>query len=158
MNIAEDFIYVRAQPEHIEQIYDIECLSFSDPWSKESIGREFSDGLARYFVAIQLSAEGRETGFIAGYCGYWSIVGEAHITNVAVRPDYRNRGVGGGLIHAMLGDIAIAGHESATLEVRVNNAGAIRLYEKFGFKQSGVRRNYYDHPKCDALIMWKKII
>ena len=155
IRIAANYIYTRALPEHIPQIHEIERMSFSDPWSLESFEKEFEDCLARYFVAIMLSHDGAETGFTAGFCGYWSVAGEAHITNVAVHPLHRGRGVGAGLVHAMLGDILMLGHASATLEVREDNYMAIRLYERFGFAPAGKRKKYYDQGKKDAIIMWK---
>jgi len=162
---------MHAGAEHISQICDIENLSFTEPWSYDSIEREFTDSLARYFVAIFHVDDADHTGpdkingsarvdawRVAGYCGYWSIAGEAHITNIAVHPEHRGRGVGAGLINAMLNDIASQKHMSATLEVRVDNDAAIRLYERFGFERAGKRKNYYDHGKKDALIMWKMLI
>ena len=152
--IAEDFIYTRARIEHIPQICEIERQCFSEPWPAKSFKKEFTDGLASYFVAKRLSPSGKETGIIAGFCGYWSVAGEAHITNVAVHPRYRERGVGAGLIDAMIDDIYVRGHSAATLEVREDNAVAIRLYERFGFERAGIRKKYYDKGKKDALIMW----
>ena len=145
------FIYSRALPEHVGQIYEIERLCFSDPWSVESLTEELTSDLARYFIATP-----ERTGGVAGYCGYWSVVGEAHVTNVAVRPNYRRLGAGAGLLCAMLNDIKAGGHSAATLEVRVDNDAAIRLYERFGFERAGIRKKYYDNGKKDALIMWKK--
>jgi len=152
--IAENFIYMRALFEQIPQIHEIERRCFSDPWSEESFKNELKDDLARYFTAVKLTSAGKKSDNVAGFCGYWSIVGEAHITNVAVHPDYRERGVGAGLVYAMLCDIVVLGHKSATLEVRVDNYPAIRLYERFGFTRAGIRKKYYDNGKKDALIMW----
>ena len=156
MRIAEGYIYTQAQPANIPQIVEIERLSFSEPWPAESFVNEFNDTLARYFIALQLSPEGRVTDVAAGYCGYWSIVGEAHVTNIAVHPGHRGRGVGAGLLDCMLGDILVLGHTAATLEVREDNSTAIRLYERFGFESAGIRKKYYDHGRKNALIMWKK--
>ncbi|MDR3120070.1 MAG: ribosomal protein S18-alanine N-acetyltransferase [Clostridiales bacterium] len=146
------FFITPANAEHIPEICLIERQSFSTPWSAASFQKEFSDGLAHYFVAL---SEGG--GDVVGYCGYWSIVGEAHITNVAVRPDFRRRGVARALLSAMLADIAARGHTAATLEVRDGNSAAICLYEGFGFYHAGVRKNYYQKEKKDALIMWKRL-
>jgi len=158
MPTLTQYEYMPACAEHISQICDIERLSFSEPWSPESIEREFGDSLARYFVAVY--RPGGETGCarVAGYCGYWSVVGEAHITNIAVHPEHRGHGVGAGLIKAMQDDIIALGHSSATLEVREDNGAAIRLYERHGFERAGRRKKYYDHGKKDALIMWKIFI
>ena len=156
-HIADGYAYTRARADHIAQILEIERLSFSDPWSADSFEREFEDGLARYFIASQLGADGALTELVAGFCGYWSIAGEAHITNVAVRPGHRGEGVGAGLIYAMLCDIRVLGHSAATLEVREDNFVAMRLYARFGFEITGKRKKYYDRGTKDALIMWARI-
>lgn len=156
VRIAEGYIYNRAGPEHIPRIHGIETLCFSTPWSEDSFRREFEGGLARYFIAIRLSPEGRETELVAGFCGYWKVLDEAHITNVAVHPGHRNIGVGAGLLDAMIGDMKLNGSKAATLEVSVDNFGAIRLYERFGFERAGIRKNYYENPGKDAIIMWKR--
>ena len=148
MSGGEIFEYARALPRHIAQICEIENQSFSSPWSELSFSKEFEDGLARYFIA-----KGEDN--VVGYCGYWSIVGEAHITNIAVHPDYRGRGIGGRLMQEMLNDIEALGHTAATLEVREDNYPAIRLYERYGFTQAGMRKNYYEKERKNALIMWK---
>jgi ribosomal-protein-alanine N-acetyltransferase len=158
----DDAEYIRASISHAAQIYGIERLSFAAPWPRESFERELGDSLARYFIARLPSAHagifangGDGDKVIIGYCGYWSIVGEAHITNVAVHPDFRGKGYGSGLLRAMLRDMRETGHSAATLEVREDNHAAIRLYEGFGFKRAGVRKNYYEREKKDAIIMWK---
>jgi len=143
--------FAPAEPAHIPGIHAIEKMCFPDPWSEESFAREFSDPLARYVVALE--AEGGE---VIGYAGYWNIVGEAHITNVAVHPGYRRMGVARGLMQAMLGDAASLGIRDATLEVREDNAEALGLYAQFGFKSCGRRRNYYPKERKDALILWRR--
>jgi len=138
---------VRADLSHIKQIVDIENMCFSTPWSENSYIAELSDERAFYLVA----ALGSE---IIGYCGYWDIVGEAHITNIAVCPEYRGRGIGEELLGRVIGYAARTGIEDFTLEVREDNIPAIRLYEKFGFTVCGRRKNYYQKEKKHALIMW----
>jgi ribosomal-protein-alanine N-acetyltransferase len=141
-------LFLPARREHIPGIHAIEKLSFATPWSVESFEREFDDDLARYFVAIC-------DGAVIGYCGYWSIVGEAHITNVAVHPCHRRRHVGIGLMRRMLRDIAENGIGHITLEAREDNRAAISMYEQLGFSRSGLRKNYYAKERKNAVIMWK---
>ena len=153
IHISNDYLYVRAAPCDAPQMCSIECLSFANPWPRSAFDDELREELARYFVAKEPSGA---CGRVIGYCGYWNVAGEAHITNVAVHPAHRGRGVGGGLLRAMLDDAASVGATAATLETRTDNAPAIRLYERFGFERAGVRKRYYDNGKKDALIMWKR--
>ena len=142
--------YARAEPRHIKQILEIENMCFSVPWTEASYAAEFEDGLAHYFVALL-------DGGVIGYCGYWEIVGEGHITNVAVHPGYQKHGVGSGLMGKLINYAFKSGIRSFTLEVREDNIPAVRLYNKFGFVSMGIRKNYYQKEKKHALIMWKHI-
>lgn len=97
--------------------------------------------------------EGRR---VIGVCGLRNIAGEGEITNVSVDIRYRQKGVAAAMLQRALEDGAELGIEAFTLEVRCGNLPAIRLYEKFGFAGEGVRRGFYENPKEDALIMWKR--
>ena len=90
-----------------------------------------------------------------GYCGMWGIVGEGQITNVAVAPQYRRQGVAKKLFRVFLDKGEQKGLTAFTLEVRTSNVPAIELYKSFGFKEAGVRKDFYELPKEDALIMWR---
>ena len=92
---------------------------------------------------------------VVGYAGLWWIGDEGHITNVAVRPGYRHRHIGNGIIQVMIDFTTQEGIMHHTLEVRRSNLPAISLYEKFGFVVEGVRKEYYANNKEDALIMWR---
>lgn len=95
---------------------------------------------------------------LAGLLGLgcvWFIVDEAHLTLLAIHPDYRGQGLGQALLGALMQAARWHDMARATLEVRVSNAAAIALYQKFGFKTAGRRRNYYQNPREDALILWK---
>ena len=142
--------YANAEISHIGQILDIERICFVTPWSEASYIAEFNDELAHYFVALVEDV-------VVGYCGFWVIVGEGHITNVAVHPDYQNLGIGSELIRRLLESAMSMGVRSFTLEVREDNEPAVRLYQKFGFVSEGVRKNYYQKEKKNALIMWKHV-
>jgi [ribosomal protein S18]-alanine N-acetyltransferase len=96
-----------------------------------------------------------DQSLIIGLGCFWSIVEEAHITIVAVHPDYQRQGLGQALLWALLSQAQQRGLERATLEVRVSNQAAIALYEKFGFREAGRRRRYYEDTGEDALILWR---
>ena len=137
--------------DHLEELERLERICFSRPWSRKMLAEELNNECAAFLVA-----EEPATGKVAGYAGLLVVADEGYITNVAVFPEYRRRGVAGQLI-AVFDEFA-RGNRLAflTLEVRPSNAPAIALYESFGFVEAGRRRNYYDLPKEDALILTKK--
>ena len=89
-----------------------------------------------------------------GYGGMWLILDEAHITNIAVHPEHRRRGVGRLLMETLMKEAVILKMERMTLEVRVSNKAAISLYKSLGFEEGGIRKGYYSNDREDALIMW----
>lgn len=127
-----------------ETLAELDKQCFSVPWSKKSFEEEAENTLAVYFVA-------RDGEMIVGYCGFWRVCGQLQITNVAVLPEFRRRGIASALIEKIIGETNAG--ESVTLEVRESNEPAIKLYESFGFKQEGVRKNFYRMPRENALIM-----
>lgn len=132
--------------EHIPHIAALERACFSHPWSEEALqGELWNDS------AVVIVAEG-EDGTVLGYAGLQTVLDEGYITNVAVDERYRRQGVADELIAAF---VRFGGAKLAflTLEVRASNAPAIALYAKHGFKEVGRRKNYYDDPKEDALLM-----
>lgn len=133
--------------DDLDAILVMERLCFTIPWTRGMFDEELANERAQYLVATV-------DGTVAGYAGSWWIFDEGHITNVAVHPDQRRRGVGAALIRALLECGRIAGVRSFTLEVRRGNEAAIGLYESFGFHVDGVRRGYYEDTGEDALIMW----
>jgi ribosomal-protein-alanine N-acetyltransferase len=137
------------QLEHIDGVLEVDRLSFSIPWSRASFENEaVQNDFARYVVAVS-------GGKIIGYGGVWIIAGEGQITNIAVHPDFRGMGTASKILEAL---IEICRHEAVsdmTLEVRVSNTPAIELYQKYGFVEEGVRKQFYADNKEDALIMWK---
>ena len=140
----------KADVTYLDRIYEIECLSFTMPWSQEAIKEELSSlDFSRYFV-LEL-----ENTTVA-YSGYWRIIEEGHITNVAVHPDYRHNGYGELLMCGMIEDAIEHGVIAMTLEVRVSNENAIKLYEKVGFVIEGIRPKYYTDNGEDAYIMWNR--
>ena len=137
-------------PKDIDQVVAIEKICFSLPWSKESLEKELINELAYYQCA-------EDKGKIIGYMGMWRIINECHITNIAVLPEYRNKGIASMLINKMIEICKCSEIDRMTLEVRKSNIPAINLYKKFGFVEVGIRPNYYVKPVEDALIMWKNI-
>ena len=133
---------------HIDGVVEIENASFSHPWTKDGI-IEALDNRTKFYVF-------EKDGKVLGYVGVSVILDEGYITNVAVLPEYRELGIGKALMKK-LDDLAKLENLSfISLEVRTSNQRAISLYEKFGYKTEGVRKNFYDDPKEDALIMTKR--
>ena len=131
----------------LDVVREIERRSFSTPWPAHAYPAEIeTNRLAHYRVA-------RLDGRIVAFAGIWLMLDEAHVTTFAVDPDYRRRSIGERLLLAML-DLAVEkGAREATLEVRLSNIAARRLYEKYGFRPVGLRPRYYSDDNEDALIM-----
>ena len=136
--------------EHLDRLEQLERMCFSRPWSKKMLAEELDNQCAAFLVAVE-----PETEKAVGYAGLLVVADEGYITNVAVDPSCRKQGVAAQLLQVF--DNFAKGNHLAflTLEVRPSNAAAIALYEGFGFREVGRRRNYYDLPKEDALILTK---
>lgn len=138
----------------LDQVMEIEPVAFgSHHWSRQSFINEINNQSSKYFAAVDCA-----TGLLCGYSGFWLIGEEAHITTLAVHPDYRRCGIGERLL---INDIEAALNLSATwilLEVRASNDSAQNLYHKYGFRSMGVRRRYYQDNDEDALVLWKESI
>ena len=136
--------------EHLDRLEQLERMCFSRPWSKKMLAEELDNQCAAFLVA-----EDAATGQVIGYAGLLVAADEGYITNVAVDPSRRRQGVAAQLLQVF--DNFAKGNRLAflTLEVRPSNAAAIALYRGFGFREVGRRRNYYDLPKEDALILTK---
>ncbi|MEM4407678.1 MAG: ribosomal protein S18-alanine N-acetyltransferase [Candidatus Caldarchaeum sp.] len=139
--------FIPFQGHHIEEVLEIERLSNPAPWSRASFETELQNPQAHYWVVVF-------KGKVVGFAGYWDVVDEAHITNIAVHPQHRRKGLGERLMSTLLIDAKSRGMRCATLEVRRNNQPAIALYEKFGFVVCAIRKNYYVQDQQDALVMW----
>lgn len=138
--------YRRMEETDLKQVVLIEKDNFSMPWSYESF-----QSSRRKKENIYLVAE--ENGQIAGYCGVWVVAGEGQINNIAVRKDRQNQGIGRGLLTSLFEEGSKNKVESFTLEVRKSNINAIALYQKMGFKELGIRKDFYERPREDAIIM-----
>lgn len=134
---------------HIQQIAELEKLCFNDPWSVNSIASELNNRLSLWLVAL----DGEQ---VVGYVGSQTVLGETDMMNIAIHPNFRNKGIATELIYALIKDLSERGSHSLMLEVRATNEPAKRLYEKMGFESVGVRRNYYRNPREDALILRKE--
>ncbi|MBQ7817864.1 MAG: ribosomal protein S18-alanine N-acetyltransferase [Oscillospiraceae bacterium] len=140
---------IQMQSVHAPQVAALEKQCFSEPWSENSIAGELSNPLSLWLVAL-------DGDCVAGYVGSQSVMGETDMMNIAVSPKYRRQGVAEALIEELVRQLQEKGNHCLTLEVRVSNDAAVKLYEKLGFTQIGRRPNYYRSPKEDALILRKE--
>lgn len=137
------------RPEHLQYIMEIEKQSFPTPWSFNAFLYEITcNKLAHYIVACK-------DGKIIGYAGMWIILDDAHITNIAVSPCYRRKNYGKRILLEMMLRASLMGAIKMTLEVRVSNLPARKLYSGLGFVERGRRKKYYSDNNEDAIIMWK---
>ena len=136
--------------DHLEELEKLERICFARPWSRKMLAEELENQCAAFLVA-----QDSITQQVMGYAGLLVMADEGYITNVAVFPEFRRQGVAAKLI-AVFENFA-RGNKLAflTLEVRPSNTAAIALYKGFGFEEVGRRKNYYDLPKEDALILTK---
>ena len=141
--------YIKMHENHVAAVAELEKLCFSLPWDEASVAGELTNPLSLWLVA-------EDNGVLAGYVGSQSVLGEADMMNLAVKPDYRRRGIGEALVLALVDGLKAQEVSSLTLEVRASNEPAIALYEKLGFYQVGRRPGYYRSPREDALILRKE--
>ena len=140
--------------EDLPEVLVIESLSFSEPWTEEMFVHELSsEGIADLLVARADEGAGPP---IAGFLCAWIVAGELHINNIAVHPGYRRRAVASQLLEEILRRAKARETTAGYLEVRASNEAAKALYHRYGFKLIGRRRNYYDHPEEDAILMRKE--
>jgi ribosomal-protein-alanine N-acetyltransferase len=138
--------------EDLDAVLAIERASFTNPWSRQAFLYELRDNrVARLWVA-RTSAGGRPTA-VTGYLCLWFIADEVHVTNFAVHPEARQRGIGRQLLATLLEHYRRHGATRAALEVRVGNEAARRLYQELGFREVGLRKGYYFDTGEDALVM-----
>ena len=147
-----ELVYRSMTLPDIEQVYEIECSCFSQPWSVESlIGEVIRNDAASYVVA-------EDNGKIVGYAGMWQMFDEAHMTNIDVAAEYRCRGIATNLILCLMQTAKANGGKRMTLEVREFNHKAQRVYSALGFRYAGTRRKYYSDTGENALILWNDSI
>ena len=146
-------MHVRIVPmtaDHLDEVAELERICFTTPWSRNMLAEELDNYLSAFLVALD------DNDNVAGYAGLQAVLDEGYITNVAVRPDCRRQGIAGKLLQVFL-DFAKGNHLAfLSLEVRASNYDAIALYGSRGFRSVGRRKNYYEHPREDAIIMTKE--
>lgn len=137
---AQDLVAVEA----------LQKTAFTNPWGADAIKWELENtDVARLYVM-------REAETLVAFCACWVVFDELHINSFAVAPEWRRKGLATQLLQEVFRDARAAGATSATLEVRSSNAAARALYEKLGFVVEGVRRDYYQSPREDALVLWNR--
>ncbi|MBR5536853.1 MAG: ribosomal protein S18-alanine N-acetyltransferase [Clostridia bacterium] len=152
MTPNDELIFSPLCPTHIDDMEAIEVECFSVPWSREALEDELDNPYARYVVCTDTE------GNVVGYIGSRIVLDSADITNVAVRPRYRRRGIGFELVTRMLEQMKALGVASVLLEVRESNLPAQNCYARAGFAVVGRRKNYYELPKEDALLMGRELL
>ena len=141
----------RLEPEHLDDVEEIERASYPTPWSRAMFAAEL-----RKPGSLALGAF-LDDDTIVGYALVSRYVDAWHVMNIAVTPSYRRRGIATTLLERLLEVTAGDPRRGHTLEVRVSNVGAIRLYERLGFQSRGIRRGYYTDNREDALVMWRDV-
>lgn len=142
----EQFIIRKMIERDLDEVMDIEKVSFTLPWSRDSYQSELKNQFAYYLVCDY-------EGQVTGYAGIWVVFEEAHITNVAIAPEFRGKGMGKAL---MLAAEAIAREQKALrimLEVRPSNTAARTMYSELGYMETGIRKQYYSDNQEDAILM-----
>ena len=141
---------VKMNEAHVAAVAAIEKECFGvDAWSEKSVASELTNQLSLWLVAV-------DGDRVAGYVGSQTVCDETDMMNVAVTADYRRQGLGEKLVLALVEELKAMGSQCLTLEVRDSNTPARTLYEKLGFQQIGLRKNYYRNPKEDAYILRKE--
>ena len=144
----DELLIRAAAAADIDWLEELEKECFSLPWTREQLISQLPDDMHVFLIA-ELG------GMAVGYVGMMHVVDEGYISNVAVAPEYRRRGIADALIAALTARCEALSLAFVTLEVRRGNAPAVALYEKHGFRRVGERRDYYEHPREDALLMTK---
>ena len=151
--MSDTRMHVRIVPmnaDHLDEVAELERICFSTPWSRNMLAEELDNMLSAFLVALD------DRDRVVGYAGVQVILDEGYITNIAVRPECRRQGIAAKLLQVFM-DFAKANQLSfLTLEVRASNYDAIALYGSRGFRSMGRRKNYYEHPREDALIMTRE--
>lgn len=144
-----DIIIRQMTEADVVQVAALEAANFSMPWSEKAFYEQLNNKYALYMVAVYNEK-------VLGVCGLLESFGEADICNVSVEHSYQNKGIATGMLEALMQEGSKRGIIAYTLEVRAGNSSAIHLYEKLGFVSEGIRPGFYDKPKEDAVIMWKR--
>lgn len=152
-NSNQEQMHIRIVPmtaEHLDEVAELERACFTTPWSRRMLAEELENACAAFLVALD------DAGHVAGYAGLLVVADEGYITNVAVRPTCRRQGVARRLLDVFVNFARGNRLAFLTLEVRASNYDAIALYGSCGFRGAGRRKNYYEHPTEDAIIMTRE--
>lgn len=147
-SLNERVTFRRVAEQDIDTLVEIERQCFAVPWPAEAFFHDIQHNRFAAYIMIELDQ------VVVGYCGLWIILDEAHVTNIAILPDYRGKKLGETLLSKIMSVAKEAGAISMTLEVRVGNEAAKNLYKKLGFQEGGIRKNYYTDNGEDARVMW----
>jgi ribosomal-protein-alanine N-acetyltransferase len=135
----------------LDDVAALEAASFSHPWSRDMLARELQNtNVSRIYAARD------GVGSLVAFCACWFLADEVHINTLAVRHSERRRGHATRLLRFVFREAVGEGMRRATLEVRRSNDAAVKLYRGLGFEIRGIRRNYYDNPVEDALLLWSE--
>lgn len=145
----QDMIIRNAEVEDAIVLAGLDKLCFSEPWSYESFKKEIIENDLAIYIVAEIGKQ------IVGYAGIWLIMDEGHITNVAVIPEFRRKGIAKALIEVLINICESENIIAETLEVRASNEPAKNLYAQYGFKEAGIRKGYYEDNHEDAIIMWR---
>ncbi|MGB9803150.1 ribosomal protein S18-alanine N-acetyltransferase [Desulfofundulus sp.] len=144
-----ELTFAEMSSRHLDEVLAIEQASFPTPWSRYAFTYELMHNEFAVYIVVLAGEK------VVGYAGMWLVLDEAHVTNVAVHPDYRRRRIGRKLMQELMRRAVMLGARRMTLEVRTSNHVARRLYTSLGFVERGRRRGYYTDTNEDAVIMWK---
>lgn len=136
-----------AKSSDLDDIYELDVQTFAMPWSKEALSYDILENDNAFVIVAEYEGE------FAGYADIWTVLDEADLNSIAVRVDFRRKGIGDAIMLAMVEMLSTSGVATINLEVRVSNMPAIKLYKKYGFNECGVRPGYYLDNGEDALIM-----
>jgi len=147
MELDKDLNIRRAVLADLEKIHECEMTCFESPWSFAMLYEDIVENNNTVYLVVELNGE------IIGYGGMWIVLDEAHITNVCILPGHREKGYAKQLMKALSRASKEHGAASMSLEVRVSNKPALKLYKKCGFSIQGLRKKYYKNNE-DAYVMW----
>ena len=136
-----------AKSSDLDDIYELDVQTFAMPWSKEALNYDILENDNAFVIVAEYEGE------FAGYADIWTVLDEADLNSIAVRVDFRRKGIGDAIMLAMTEILSANGVATINLEGRVSNMPAIKLYKKYGFNECGVRPGYYLDNGEDALIM-----
>ncbi|MGL4819203.1 MAG: ribosomal protein S18-alanine N-acetyltransferase [Bacilli bacterium] len=143
--------YRKMTANDIQTVAALDKQLFTLPWDEATFDREINDNVYSTYVVAEIDSE------IIGYGGVWCVHGDAQVTNIGVREDYRGQGIAQAIMYILLDIAKLEQCTNISLEVRLSNAPAQHVYRKVGFQDGGVRKNYYQDNGEDAKVMWKQL-